>query len=271
MLLSEQELRSALEPLLDRLLVERFKYFQLQLEARLTSLMEAAWAPPAPAAVPGPNARDDGWQRLLRANDANEVFEILFAAAAAMPARALLVRYQGTLTVWRQEGVRLPERFAVAEQSTVLRTTTGEASGTYAVRVREVIVGLLHWRAPAPPAEDERERLEALLRCAGLVLLNLGLTHAAPLRPREVRGNDTMGEGEHEEARAYAQVLAEDLELYLRRERAAEVAEARRLEDAWERFQVEVERCRRGYLERHPQQGAIGEASLREAMQRLQR
>lgn len=265
MLLSEQELRSALEPLLDRLLVERFKYFQLQLEARLTSLMAAAPGP-VPTSGSGTNLIDADWQRLLRAKDPNAVFETLFAAAT-MPARALLVRYQGMLTVWKQEGLGLPERFAVAEQSTVLKAGADEASGTYPVRVRGVIVGLLHWRAAAAPEAHELERLEILARCAGLVLLDLGL---APTSTKEGGEQRLRGDGEPEQARAFAQLLAEDLELYLRRERAAEVAEARRLDDAWERFQPEVERCRRGFRERYPQQEAIGEATWREAMQRLQ-
>lgn len=265
MLLSEQELRSALEPLLDRLLVERFKYFQLQLEARLQSLIEAA--APAPATTSDP--AEGGLQRLLRAKDPDEVFEFLFAAVAALPARALLVRYQGRLTVWRQQGLKLPERFAVADQSIVLRAGADTASGTYPVRVRGVIVGLLHWRAAAAPEAKELERLEAMFECAGLVLLGIALAEAAPTPSKEILA-EAPGGDEQGKARAFAQLLAEDLELFLRRERAAEVSEARRLEDAWDRFQPEVERCRRGFMERHPQQGAIGEAIFRETMQRLQ-
>src|SRR5579875_2331501 len=48
-LLSESELRSALEPLLDRLLVERLRLFQLQLEPRLQAMIEAAVGPAARA------------------------------------------------------------------------------------------------------------------------------------------------------------------------------------------------------------------------------
>jgi hypothetical protein len=100
-------------------------------------------------------------------------------------------------------------------------------------------------------------------------LLALGLAEAE--EPRESRAEGRAGgTPEEEPARAFAQLLAEDLELYLRRERAAEVAEARRVEDAWHRFQPEVERCRRGYRERYPAYAELGEMVFREMMERLQ-
>ena len=275
MLLSEQELRNALEPLLDRLLVERFKYFQLQLEARLQSLIQspsdAARAAASVAAEGG--ELNAGLERLLTAGDPNQVFEVLFAASAGLVggARALLVRYEGTVTVWRQEGLELPERFTAAEQSLVLKAGTERVSGTHPVRVRGQIVGMLHWQAAEPPMPARVQRLELMLHAAGLALLGQGLAGAGQAEPQTGREDPAQEFSEEQaRARAFARVLAEDLELYLQRERWTDVAEASRLEDAWERFQPELERCRRFYLERHPKEAAIGEEIFREAVARLQ-
>ena len=191
------------------------------------------------------------------------------AATLVGPARALLVRYQEVVTPWRREGMALPPRFPVAEQSTVLKAEAGGASGTHPVRVRGRIVGLLHWRAAAPPGTAPMAQLELMLEAAGLRLLALGLEEAE--EPRESRAEVWAGgTQEEEQARGLARLLAEDLELYLRRERAAEVAEAQRVEDAWPRFQPEIERCRRGYRERYPEQAELGEMVFREMMERLQ-
>ena len=271
MLLSEQELRNALEPLLDRLLVERFKYFQLQLEARLQSMMDAARAEaPAAASAGELNA---GLERLLKATDPNQVFEGLFAGSAELAGevRALLVRYEETITVWRQEGLELPERFTATEQSTVLKAGAGRTSGTHPVRVRGQIVGMLHWQAAEAPTADRLQQLDLMLHAAGLALLGWGLAEAGmPERQTGRQEPSAAVSEEQERAQAFARVLAEDLELYLRRERRADIGEAGRLEDAWERFQPELERCRRFYLERYPNEAAIGEEVCREAIAKLQ-
>ena len=164
MLLSETELRAALEPLLDRLLVERLRYFQLQLEPRMRGLIEAALA-----AKPAEGG-DTGLERVLNSRDRNQTFDAVFEASAGLvgPIRALLVTYGGETAVWRAQGLELPERFATSTQAAVLDE---RAAQTHSIRVGETSVGFLAWKAQGALDPGKLARLRVLLEVAGLRLL----------------------------------------------------------------------------------------------------
>ena len=270
-LLSETELRAALEPLLDRLLTERLHLFQLQLEPRLQSLIAAALQPRALA-----SAQSD-LLRLLQTQDPNQCFALLFQQARELvgAACALIVVHRNQAAVWRREGIELPERFPLASQDLVLR-----AGQRLPIRVRGRVVGLLHWPGAALEAASQT-RLDLLLQLAGLVLLG-----QSPSRPQSTTAAAAVASppssapspvpppsrvpGSEEEARAqrFAELLVEDLALYLSRERPRELADGRARGDWRSRFQSELERCRRAFLERYPPGGGIGIHLLEEALPR---
>ncbi|MGH9483327.1 MAG: hypothetical protein ACRD1L_14660, partial [Terriglobales bacterium] len=184
MLLSETELRAALEPMLDRLLSERLRLFQLQLEARLNTLLGAAPPTAAPA--------EPGLQRLFEAQEPGQCFEVLLEQTRALvgPARALLVEWRGELAVWRsldgagpsapaaripRDGLELPARFPSTEAEAVLRGLRRQP-----ILVRGRAVGHLCWRGGEPGSAAQKQ-LYLLVHAAGLALLNLvGAGPSAP-------------------------------------------------------------------------------------------
>lgn len=71
-------------------------------------------------------------------------------------------------------------------------------------------------------------------------------------------------------AQRFAELLIEDLVLYLRRERPQELAEGQRQGDWRKRFEPELERCRRAFHDRYPTNGEGKAEIFEEALQRLQ-
>lgn len=267
-LLSETELRSALEPLLDRLLVERLRYFQLQLEPRLQALIAAGLEPRATAGFGA------GLARLLEAGDPNQTFAALFDETQALvgAARALLVIRGGEAAVWKSAGVSLAPRFPLAHQEAALRGPGGRRSGTHAISVRGTTVGLLYWEGAAEIEATARAQLEALLRVAGLLLFAQAFPQAPQAAPLAEPTATSMAPAPRAPAgtaaERFAQILIEDLELFLERERPEELAAARRRRDAATRFAPELERCRQALASRYPDERAPG-ALLQEATLRL--
>lgn len=264
MLLSESELRSALEPLLDRLLVERLRLFQLQLEPRLQAMIEAAVGPAA-------RAQAETGARLaaiVGASDPEAIFERLWEASAeAGPARALLVSFRGQMAVWRAEGLELPAAFAESERERHLAR-----GASLAVTVRGLKVGELYWERARKLEDTKLAELALHTRAAGIALLGQAL--AMPREAAQTAGTESQPESARaprpaptgaDPASRFAALLIEDLELYLRRERGNELEAARARGNAGTAFGGEIERCRRAFRERYPDAGAIFE----EAAQRL--
>ncbi|HEY7855030.1 MAG TPA: hypothetical protein VIC32_01190 [Terriglobales bacterium] len=257
MLLSESELRSALEPLLDRLLVERLRLFQLQLEPRLQQLIAAALAPRSPSGLAPALAE------LLRATDPNQVFEILFEFTPRLvgPARALLVVRNGEATVWNSHGLDLPARFPISDQAAIL------GAATRSIQVRGTIVGLFTWRAPMPPAEAAAEELDLLLEVTGRSLLHLAIAAlkrapvvaaAVPEAPAQLPALPVSLEGGNP-AERFARLLIADLLLFLEHDQPDALARARGAGELVTRFQPEFERCRRAFFARFPDAEAVME------------
>lgn len=267
MLLSESELRAALEPLLERVLVERLRLFQLQLEPRLEAMIAAA------ARVrDNETSWGDGLRSLAKAQTANACFQQVFelAGKAVGSSRALLVEWGGEMAVWRQEGTALPGRFAAASRQAWLRE--GSAA---TIQVRGRSVGALYWPGGAL-GQAAAERVELLTGIAGLALLAgaLPARQAGSAAAKETTRTPTLPEmraaRNEMEARAqrFARLLIEDLSLYLRRERRGDF-EAAKAHGEWSRFAPELERCRRAFLERYPAGGEIGLDIFEEATPRL--
>lgn len=59
-------------------------------------------------------------------------------------------------------------------------------------------------------------------------------------------------------ARRFAKVLAQDLELYLQRDRPGELAAAREQRDLYGRLQDDLDKCRQSFLERYPADSGLG-------------
>ncbi len=59
-------------------------------------------------------------------------------------------------------------------------------------------------------------------------------------------------------ARRYAKVLAQDLELYLQRDRPEELAAARGQRDLYGRLREDLDKCRQSFLERYPAGSGLG-------------
>ncbi|MGH9394243.1 MAG: hypothetical protein ACRD1E_08750 [Terriglobales bacterium] len=269
MLLSETELRAALEPLLDRIVTERLRYFQLQLEPRLQAIIATALRPAAEA------ESERAWQRLLHANSPHACFEALFELSAALVGadRALIVIHQGRAAVWRQQGLALPARTSKAELDLLLRS-----GQTTPIQVRGRVVGVLHW--PGPPIQStDQSRLDLLLATAGLLLLSLAMP--APQIPSAPASAATLARAQpqaliemlppldEDRAQRFARLLIEDLALYLRRERPSELADGERLSDWPRRFQAEIERCRGAFADRFPPAQGTSPAVFEEAVPRL--
>ncbi|HWG36930.1 MAG TPA: hypothetical protein VN690_04360 [Terriglobales bacterium] len=244
MLLSESELRAALEPLLDRILTERLHYFQLQLEPRLQAMIQASLRPAADADLLM------HLRRLMGAATAGECFTAVYEAAGAVVGanRALFVVHRGEIAVWKQPGYELPQRFPALSRDLVLRH-----GNTAEILVRGRAVGLLHWRGPTLHPELQA-RQDLLVEMAGLTLLAQGLprTQPAPAEPATLQAAMPVAPAIVDEGRAqrFARLLVEDLALYLRRERSEEFELAARSGDWQGRFQPEIERSRRAFAER---------------------
>ncbi|HET9784164.1 MAG TPA: hypothetical protein VFP94_04295 [Terriglobales bacterium] len=248
MLLTEIELRAALEPLLDRLLTERLRLFRLELEPRLQSLIHAGLEPRSASELQA------GLERMRAAEGLGNCFSALFEVAEPWIGRqrALLVVRREQVAVWKNFGMNLPARFDIARREEVLR------GGSQAeVRVRGQLVGLLHW-PESELSEATRSRLELFTRWAGLLLLEQGLgKHAAAARgvlkeaaevPQAAPSPARAAAGSP--AEHFAELLIEDLRLYLQRERAEELAAGRASGDWRVRFAPELERCRRAFGDR---------------------
>ena len=244
MLLSESELRAALEPLLDRLLTERLRYFQLQLEPRLQAMIEQALRPAGDARL------QQSIGAVMRAATPRDCFTAVFEAVAGElgEPRALLVVHGGEIAVWRQEQMSLPAHFPAPSRDLVLRN-----GSTAEICVRGRVVGLMHW--PGGRLHPERQaRLELLLAAAGLALLAIGLPRSAatvrPAAPPMPATPVKVTPADEGRAQRFARLLVEDLGLYLRRERAAEFEAAASSGDWRQRFRLEIERGRRAFAER---------------------
>lgn len=244
MLLSETELRAALEPLLDRLLAERLRLFQLQFEPRVQAQIAAALQPQSALEL------QDGLQRIGSAKGPAQVLAALFKAGSAVvgPQRALIVVRGEQAAVWKQEGISLPSRFPAAQCEQLLPRETRAA-----VKVRGTTVGYFCWEGVTLPAPIEA-RLAILIQFAGLALLETGLptetatvvaspaasVAVAPQRPET--GSDSG---------RFAELLIEDLRLFLKRERAEDLGMGVRAGDWRERFAPEIERCRQAFAIRY--------------------
>jgi hypothetical protein len=267
-LLSETELRAALEPLLDRLLTERLRLFRLELEPRLQSMIHAGLEPRAASTLQG------GLERLGEATEAGDCFSTLFEVAEPIVGRqrALLVVHRGQAAVWKSFGMSLPGRFALGRRQEVLR------GGTQAeVRVRGRLVGLLHW-----PGSDVsgafRNQLALITQWTGLLLLEKGLGMALAKAAKVAPAMETVasvtppqpaGMEAGSATERFAALLIEDLRLYLQRERAEELAAGRAAQDWRERFAPELERCRRAFADRFASLGQAAMNTFEEAAPRL--
>ncbi|MGH9487744.1 MAG: hypothetical protein ACRD04_09190 [Terriglobales bacterium] len=250
MLLSETELRAALEPLLDRLLAERLRLFQLQIESRMQALIATALQPQGVAEL------QSGLRRLQEARSPAECLDTVFELSAALvgPQRALLVVHKGQTAVWKREGLNLPERFA-SERAPALLGGGSQAE----IRVRGRVVGLLYWTGAAVPRATE-EKLDLLIRTAGLVMLESALPEkaaaiAAPAAEDEPKALAPGARNGETRAQRFASLLLEDLRLFLERERGTELAAGAREGDWRQRFAPEIERCRRAFRERFADKG----------------
>ncbi|MGH9412187.1 MAG: hypothetical protein ACRD0Y_00450 [Terriglobales bacterium] len=239
MLLSESELRAALEPLLDRLLADRLRLFQLQFEPRVQAQIAAALQPQSVLEL------QDALQRLHRGRTAPQVFAALFDAAAALVGsqRALVVVRGEHAAVWRSEGMALPPRFPAAQFELVTSVP---------VTVRGKVVGYFCWRGAALAA-PVAARLDLMVQFAGLMLLELALP-ARPLRDAEAVGSAPEPARRQEastEAGRFAELLIEDLRLFLEMDRAEDLGKGIRTGDWPQRFGPEIDRCRQAYAARY--------------------
>ena len=261
-LLSESELRSALEPLLDRLLVERLRLFQLQLEPRLQQMIAAALEPRAASGLVPALAE------LTLARDPNQIFEALFEFAPRLvgPARALLVVRDREVTVWNSHALDLPPRFPGSDQNAILKPNRGDHAGTHSIQVRGTVVGLLFWRAPIPLEPAVAAELALLLEVAGRSLLHQALQPALgaaavaasrasspppelPALPRSMNSADP--------AERFAHLLIADLLLFLEHDQPEALARARSASELVPRFQVDFDRSQRAFLARFPNAQAV--------------
>lgn len=260
MLLSETELRAALEPLLDRLLAERLRLFQLQFEPRVQAQIAAALQPQSALEL------QDGLRRIGSGRTPEQVFAALFEAGAAMVGtqRALIVVRGDQAAVWKQEGLSLPSRFLTAQREQVLTRETCAA-----VRVRGTTVGYFCWKGAALPAPVEA-RLAILIQFAGLVLLESGLptaTAAAAKLPIDNKQALRERREANSEAGRFAELLIEDLRLFLTRERVEDLEMGVRAGDWSNRFAPEIERCRQAFAIRYS--GAEEARTFEEVVPRL--
>lgn len=223
------ELRAALEPLLDRLLADRLRYFQLQFEPRVQALIAAAIEFQA------------GLRRIQNTNGASECFDAIYELSGVLVGRQrrLEVLWQGKAAVWKGEGGAW---------------ATGVECESRDICVRGSAVGRLSW-AGGTLAAAVGERLDMLLRFSGMVLLEGALQVAEAARRAKEAQNEpkTLApEVARSETRAqrFASLLIEDLRLFLERERAPEFAAGMREGDWRLRFAPELERCRRAFRSR---------------------
>lgn len=244
MLLSETELRAALEPLLDRLLAERLRLFQLQFEPRVQAQIAAALQPQSALEL------QDGLRRIGSARTPAQVFAALFEAGAAMigQQRALIAVHGEQAAVWKQEGLSLPARFPAAQREQVLAHETSAP-----IKVRGTTVGYFCWKGAGLPAPVEA-RLAVLIQFAGLVLLESGLPTAKAAAARlPVASTQALPERQeaNSEAGRFAELLIEDLRLFLTRERDQDLSMGVRAGDWRSRFAPEIERCRQAFAVRY--------------------
>lgn len=251
MLLSETELRAALEPLLDRLLAERLRLFQLQFEPRVQAQIAAALQPQSTLEL------QDGLQQIGSAKTPAQVFGALFDASAAMVGaqRALVIERGEQAAVWKSKGISLPPQFPARQREQFL-----PAESCVAVRVRGKIVGYFCWKGvvlPAPVAA----RLQLLIQFAGLVLLETAMPSATATvvaAPASGAAPAPARSGAVSEAERFAELLIEDLRLFLTRERAEDLGMGVRAGDWRARFAPEIERCRRAFAAHYPGQEEAG-------------
>lgn len=258
MLLSENELRSALQPLLDRALAERLKLFQLQLEPRLQALLDAA------VGDTGRRQAEMGLRlaALVRADEVEAVFETLWQATAHLgSARALLVQWRQEMAIWRSEGTSLPARFSLGDQRQLM--SQGSA---LPVRVREQPVGWLYWEGSKYSEPAQTEELKLLLHAAGLALLACGWRVEAQSAPAktvaEAAANGAASAPATPEER-FAWLLLEDLSVLLQRDRPEQWSGAAGPGAKAHAFAGEIERCRKAFRERYPADTAVFEEAAR--------
>ncbi|MGH9520427.1 MAG: hypothetical protein ACRD2D_12295 [Terriglobales bacterium] len=260
MLLSEAELRSALQPLLDRALAERLKLFQLQLEPRLQALLDAAMGDS------GRRQAELGARlaALLRAEEVEAVFEALWQATGHLgAARALLVQWRQELAIWRSEGTSLPARFALGDQSQLMKQ-----GNSLAVRVREQAVGWLYWEGSKYNESAQAEELKLALRATGLSLLECGLREPpqsaqAQLAPAVAASEGALPSAPKTPAQRFAWLLLEDLAVLLQRDRPEQWQRASEPGAKSRAFAGELERCRKAFSERYPEGHAAFEEAAR--------
>lgn len=256
-LLSENELRSALQPLLDRALAERLKLFQLQLEPRLVAMLDAATGA-------GGRAEAETGVRLgalLQAKDEEAICEALWQATGDLVGgRALIVQWKQELAVWRAEGTSLPARMPQAELERNLHQ--GRA---LAIKVRERVVGWLFWGGSKYDDPARIQAIELYLRAAGLALTECGLreqeSSSKGLDP--AKRPESLPVAGSPEAR-FAWLLLADLEGLLQRDRTQRWQSANGSGQKAEIFADEVERCRRAFGERFPDSAQVFEEAARD-------
>ena len=171
-LLSESELRSALEPLLDRLLAERLRYFQLEMEPRLRAMVSAVLREDGAGGTPG------GLEQMLQCQEADQALDVLFERTAGLAARAVLVVYQGQAVVWRSTGLELPARLEVPSSASALCANPDRVAEMLPIRAGGATLGLLYWEEERKVSGRRRSHLEMLARAAGLALLEFALEAA---------------------------------------------------------------------------------------------
>ena len=264
-LLTETELRAALEPLLERLLTERLRLFRLDLEPRMQALIQAALEPRNASEL------QEGLLRLRQTSGLSACFTALFELTEAWIGRqrALLVVHGGQVAVWKSSGLSLPARFPLQRQGEVLR-----GGSHLEVRVQDRVVGQLYWPGEALPAAA-RTKVELLVQWCGLLLLERALGSrpvAAVLQPAAAGTSlapPVAGRRDGSPAQRFATLLVEDLKLYLQRERGPEFATGQATGDWRSRFAPELERCRRAFAERFAEGNGAAMNIFEEAAPRL--
>lgn len=76
--------------------------------------------------------------------------------------------------------------------------------------------------------------------------------------PTSEAGSPAMDAPHAARARRFAKVLAQDLELYLQRDRPGDLAAAREQRDLYGRLQEDLDKCRQSFLERYPADSGLG-------------
>lgn len=149
------------------------------------------------------------------------------------------------------------------------------AGGLHPLLVRGKTIALLYYEGGPELADQQLEpRLAVLLRVAGLALdrimrqtgrsaeetpapisaarLRAAVQNTAPADAPVAPSASRPVTSTEARALRFAKVLLQDLELYLKRDRPQELAEARAQRDVYQRLHADLEKCRQSFQEKFP-------------------